>query len=769
MVSSLYNVFHGDTVVAQLCALLNKRPAAMIAPVPRHFTQLVSAEHWTAYYKQKLPNAVVIDRQLKVKLADITKLVVIPDDFANDSPQFAVVHVQAIALTLPAALTDSVRIGAKDVKTQYDVLLSPAIVNNQQAASSSSALVNSHQASSSTQQQAMFQSFSTVPAAAMFDNFQIVRNPYSQYVVPTMYSLSDQQRIRNWDTASNYSFVGNGASYMQTLSLHTVFSRPMQVNDNIVFLYCPTISFTPDTPFDTIDKVTHVWYKVIDVQNDMVFFDKQGLLLNAVSSQLLPLHIKCAYEGTYLQFTPPRHMSLSLPTQQAPTVNDPANSASQRMANVGSAYGQSDRITSVGGHYGGVSRPHTVCQHPTSRDTQSTDSDSEDSQVRKRVKISTIEYQGKDFHVTGKENVLSILRDTHSVRTMMEVGQLEKLMQHEGNFVNHYIPAVWKAGILRQQSLAVVRSGMSLTVNEDHDLLRFQSLLCYDQLELQKHLYYQKYDFPDFQVPTSLHLMHYLSKQDAAANNYDIKTYEVWVKSWDGYRLVLKLLLGTSYGLAIAAIITDIQQNNIGKVFDVNYLIALTSTMRALLYQYSASTASFSVESSDQNFLPLEMTHTDWQAVIALLWQLFKSHLTFMKQEEYRMIRSRYNVVPCKPVAPKINKAPVDKADHAKQKVVKEQKERLQNSPKQNGAKKQIAFVDDIQICIADVAKHYNVATNMEPCHEPCQYVHYDQLPSNMNKTTMISKVKKLAIQIKLSKNQVKAFLAKVAADKKFK
>jgi hypothetical protein len=176
----------------------------------------------------------------------------------------------------------------------------------------------------------MFQSFFTVPAAAMFDSFQIVHNPYSQYVVPTMYSVSDQQRIRNWDTAINYSFVGNGARYMQTLSLHTVLSRPMQVNDNIVFLYCPTIPFTPDTPFDTIDKVTHVWYKVIDVQNDMVFFDKQGLLLNTVSSDLLPLHIKCLYEGTYLQFTPPHNMGLSLPTQRTPTVNDPTKSASQR-------------------------------------------------------------------------------------------------------------------------------------------------------------------------------------------------------------------------------------------------------------------------------------------------------------------------------------------------------------------------------------------------------------------------------------------------------
>ena len=114
------------------------------------------------------------------------------------------------------------------------------------------------------------------------------------------------------------------------------------------------------------------------------------------------------------------------------------------MTNVATTYGQSGdkavHTTSAGGHYGMVSRPHTIRQHHTSRDTQSTDSDSEDSQVRKRVKISTIEYQGKDFHVTGKENVLSILRDTHSIRTMMEVGQLEKLMQHEGNFVNHYTP-----------------------------------------------------------------------------------------------------------------------------------------------------------------------------------------------------------------------------------------------------------------------------------------------------------------------------------------
>ena len=32
-----------------------------------------------------------------------------------------------------------------------------------------------------------------------------------------------------------------------------------------------------------------MWYIVVDVQNDMVFFDKKGLLLNVVQSDLLPL------------------------------------------------------------------------------------------------------------------------------------------------------------------------------------------------------------------------------------------------------------------------------------------------------------------------------------------------------------------------------------------------------------------------------------------------------------------------------------------------
>ena len=304
--SCIYNIFTGDNVLAQLGALINTRVSPVIAPVPRRFTLLVSAQHWIAYYKQKLSNDDVIARHIQNRLADINKIITIPPAFVNAAPQFAVLHVQALAMTTPAAADDSVRIGARDVKQKYAVLSSvaspPAQINNQQT----------------NEEQALFQRISVGPARALFDNFQIVTNPYSEYVLPTMYAVAEQQCINNWDTAVNFSFVGAGAHYMRTLSLRTMQSRRMQVGDNIVFLYCSTIRFTPDTPFATFHKVTHVWYIVVDVQNDMVYFDKKGLLLNVVQSDLLPLKIKCSYVGTYLQFDPPQPLEMSLPTHRTP-------------------------------------------------------------------------------------------------------------------------------------------------------------------------------------------------------------------------------------------------------------------------------------------------------------------------------------------------------------------------------------------------------------------------------------------------------------------
>ena len=83
----------------------------------------------------------------------------------------------------------------------------------------------------------------------------------------------------------------------------------------------------------------------------------------------------------------------------------------------------------------------------------------------------------------------------------------------------------------------------------------------------------------------------------------------MWVEVWEGYKLALKLILGPTYGLTIASIITDLQQNNIGQLFDVDYLLALTSTLMALSYNYAASTEPFTVTSSTIEFQPATMLY----------------------------------------------------------------------------------------------------------------------------------------------------------------
>ena len=108
-----------------------------------------------------------------------------------------------------------------------------------------------------------------------------------------------------------------------------------------------------------------------------------------------------------------------------------------------------------------------------------------------------MEWQGKTFYVTGKESALTTLRDTFSVRTLMEDGQLQLLVHHVGDFVNNYTADVFKMGIIRHHSKSALMAGMTLTMNANHDLDRFQSLACFHIKELQDNLYFQKYSFPD--------------------------------------------------------------------------------------------------------------------------------------------------------------------------------------------------------------------------------------------------------------------------------
>ena len=141
---------------------------------------------------------------------------------------------------------------------------------------------------------------------------------------------------------------------------------------------------------------------------------------------------------------------------------------------------------------------------------------------------------------------------------------------------------------------------MTLTLNTDHDLNRLQSLVCYAIKELQDNFFFQKYAFPDARTTFSLCAEHNLTKSDADACGFEITSF--WVRSWKGYQLVLKLLLGPSYGVTIS--------DNIGQYNDVGYLLSLTATMRALLYEFSSSLDDFTIDTSTTVYTPALMTKT---------------------------------------------------------------------------------------------------------------------------------------------------------------
>ena len=175
--------------------------------------------------------------------------------------------------------------------------------------------------------------------------------------------------------------------------------------------------------------------------------------------------------------------------------------------------------------------------------------------------------------------------------------------------------------------------------------------------ELQDNQYFQKYSFPDAQTTFSLCAEHYLTKADADACGFQIVSYDFWVRSWKGYQLVLKLLLGNSYGAVIKDIVDEILQDNIGQYNDVGYLLSLTATMRALLYEYSSSSEDFTLDCDTTVYTPATMTKAQWLIVIRLLWSSFKDKLSYNRQTEYQHARSLYLAVRNKPYSGKIVKA----------------------------------------------------------------------------------------------------------------
>jgi hypothetical protein len=62
-------------------------------------------------------------------------------------------------------------------------------------------------------------------------------------------------------------------------------------------------------------------------------------------------------------------------------------------------------------------------------------------------------------------------------------------------------------------------------------------------------------------------------------------------------------------------------------------------------------------------------------------------------------------------------------------------------SPSTSRGRKVTSGTGDMVICISDLAKHFNVKSNLEPCKSGCPYVHNNQLPSTLKVASALAKV----------------------------
>jgi hypothetical protein len=793
--SNIFVVFDSATVISQLAQLFEHPMSILISPSPHQPHRLSSAEGWSKNFASKLKTDAAKEQAHETLKISINSEIVDFPLFGTVRPHFVRLSRRDRAMLHPAEPSDYVRQLASSVRAQYNRMRVPLRTTASRhepvsaTGQSSSALVNLSYFGQIIAPDALFG-----PITAEYDE-------WNEYIEPVAYSVQEQQRISNWNSIRNLRLSGNGLAYMQCLRLYNTSERPIALSDKMVFLHCPNCVFTPEAPSRTLFLSTHVLYAVVNIRESIFYWDRVEVLCNYVAMEPMFSKIASPYVGTYILFIPVHDSGELLPTVPSSSHSHQQQSGSdqqssrqlqvrpgsvQQRPSTGATASAPFPAPGAGSHRTSASDGHGTLRVESNDHSfaQPVDYDSDDSQVKKKTKVAALDFNGQTFYVTGKESALHILRDTYSVRSLMEHGQLQLLVHHVGDFVNNYTADVFKMGIIRRHSKSALLAGMNLTMHGNHDLDRLQSLAYFNIKEMQENLYFQKYSFPDAQTTFSLCAEHYLTKADADACGFHIVTYDFWVRSWKGYQLVLKLLLGASYGIVIKEIIDEILQDNIGQYNDVSYLLSLTATMRALLYEYSSSIEDFTLDFDTTVYTPANMTKAQWLVVIRLLWSSFKEKLSYNRQTEYQHARSLYPSVRYKPYSGKVvpatgvSKAPTVAARVAvavtpvrtkhgnNKKSTKSPPPSRPPSPSPSKNKK-VEF--GVAICISDLAKKYKITTNLEACKPDCPFMHYDQLPPNLTAESVISKVKKILGRLNLTTGQTQYFFRQIEKDSKFK
>ena len=127
-------------------------------------------------------------------------------------------------------------------------------------------------------------------------------DPYALYGETAMFQWAEQLSITNWAGATAQQL--QYSDYRSRVQLCNTQDRPFQLNDEVLFLHSTQHRLDPSNPWATLCYMFQLQYRVVHIQNDIMFSDFVEFFSAPMGSTLdvttITLQLRCTYNGTYL-------------------------------------------------------------------------------------------------------------------------------------------------------------------------------------------------------------------------------------------------------------------------------------------------------------------------------------------------------------------------------------------------------------------------------------------------------------------------------------
>lgn len=290
---------------------------------------------------------------------------------------------------------------------------------------------------------------------------------------------------------------------------------------------------------------------------------------------------------------------------------------------------------------------------------------------------------------------------------------------------------------------------------------------------LHTNMAFQIYHLPANMKDDSIKCVHFLPVKVAQDRNYMLSDWNDWVLHLEGYKQMVRELLGYMYSLFVQKMIQEIQNLRIGALSSVAYLENLSNSTRAQLFHFASRDVPFKAPGESFDRFPSKMTDTEWVEVMESQWTDFKRKLTFEKEMAFNYSQDRFKVQSPKPMGHKAklmqNVAQPKLANDKQPKLAGVKAAVKAPVPKKDGKKRPVMAVEDtINVRVGDLLNHYG-STERIGCKDPCRYVHYADIPPSTSRHGLLQRSLHVAEVLKLSESTKSFLKQKINNDKKFR